>query len=228
MSASGGTPASRSVIDRLEELRGEVDYLKLLSVGKQGKEGNLAYNGHVRVEDSTAIGSPSSQREVFSTPMMTAPNTYRKAVNEASSSDVRVDESGEVVTVAAARNVIPNGKHEVDDDDFMAVRPAEVEKDWGAAGIAGNTTASDKVSVNSRSVNLSSVDGNGVSSTQTNRSTDESDALSTTRRLFQESMFREARNSAGTFDDTNSVNSFRRRSVASAPELDIPLSDSDV
>ncbi len=239
VSASAGTPASRSVMDRLQELRGEVDYLKLLSVGKQGKEGNLAYNG--RVEESTAHGSPSSQRNLFATPMVTAPNTNRKVVRESSSTIGREITSGEVkagevVTVTTSRNMIPNGKPrndgalDDDDDDFMSVRPAEVEKDWGSAGVSGTTVASDRVSGNSRSPIESSVGGNGASSTQTNRSSvsrpEESDALATARRLFQKSMFDEAENSTGTFDDasTEMENGYRPRR-ASAPELDIPLSD---
>lgn len=225
---SESSPASRSVIGRLQELRGEVDHLRLLSVGKETKGGSLAYTG--RVEESAAHSATPS-RDGLDTPMFTAPNTQRRPPSNRVS-----DNRSSVGGVNGGR------RKAIDEEDaFMAVRPAEVEEGWGTKSAAGDTVVNDKE--NEGHVQMGNVAARAAALEEASKSNSEADApsadadeiakgrpeeteaLATTRRLFQQSMFEEAEKSEGTLDEPDRNH---RRSIMSAPDLELPLSDSDM
>lgn len=253
VSASAGTPVSHTVIDRLQQLQGEVDHLKLLSNGKNGKDGNLAYRAddiqrsrpaHDAQSDlSPSDATPTSQHEVFSTPMVTAPNTLRKLQPELSSDNQKYTRANELdakqqlasSTVATNEPRITADKGSLkansDDDDFMAVAPAQVEHHWGpssaAAGASSSLGSSEDRSVQEIAL-PSGLVAHGLpkeNQPEPRNLTGESSTLSTARRLFQESMFRQAVYKLRPNGDSTSGQ--RPQSSASAPEMDLPLSDTD-
>lgn len=214
---SEASPASRSVMGRLQQLRGEVDHLRLLSAGRETKGGSLAYAG--RVEESAAGATETPAGSSPETPMFTAPNTQRRPPSNRVSDNKGAGEEGK-------------GERRGEEvDDFMAVRPAEVEEGWGVGQPAGGTGGGDEGegSVAERAARFEEK-ANGIDQATTPDDDEvaagrpeEADALATTRRLFQQSMFDEAEKSEGTPDETD-----RNLRRMSAPNLELPLSDSDI
>lgn len=192
----------------------------------RSKNGSLAYNGGstaITIDESQILLTPETE-EKFKTPMMTAPNTEKKAVPSTHIADIPQVE-----------------------DAFLNVAPAEIETHWGrnindsinSNKVSENrlSIASDKVSSNTASISSSAAIAANAAGTVTDNSEEakkRTEMLNTTRRLFEKSMKTNtetktdvATNGKPSATNENKDDNISRRSTKSAPDPELPLTDDD-
>jgi hypothetical protein len=149
---------SRGVLERLDELRVEVNNLKLLS-GQRSKDGSLSYGGtsHMdRDEFFTPRREPSSERGPQDGGRgggaeLSGSGRSRRSISFAPDRTPCGREDGKVpvagMSIAGARGetepgYAPSGRiGSAEIDDFMTLEPAQVEQSWVAKN---NTTGASK------------------------------------------------------------------------------------
>ncbi len=168
-----------------------------------------------------AIRQLSQTVSAANTPIST--NPYARSAKEGSlnygRAAVQVEDSAAVDTpFATAPNTEKKVVVHAEDDDFMKMEPAKVEKGWAGP----NTVASDKVSSNTESVNNVS---DTPATTIENGNKEREELLATTRRLFEESL--ELRKNFAVDETPAGADDTSRRSTRSAPDPEVPLSSDD-
>lgn len=244
VSASGGSEiVSHDVMDRLRDLRGEVDHLKLLSTGDRRKAGSLAYVGVNSFDSSAAHESRTSPHDVFQTPMTSLRERENQDADVVRTSDNK--QSTDVVQQSSTASPVADGGH----DDFMDIAPAEVDRSWGVQSRLASTQDSSSThtgpldqngdsagppadgvvsQISSEAVDtlapadqgVGPTSGTPASVTEMGMQEDEIASFSTARKLFE-------KKSNGEIPSADKLEMQKARPL-SMPPLETPLSDTEV
>lgn len=230
---------SRGVLERLDELREEVESLKAISEGKIRSEGSVGGVGGEGVREfytprlergiggrASLLGSAGSGNE-----SMAGKSTGSGNVTMAGKSAGTETES--MAGRAAAKRSVSFGGDD-SGDEFMKVEPAKVEKSWSSA-VEGTVAAGEFVKENEevrKDMGKEVSKEAGVADTGPVKAVDDDGAAEREAALFRfrESMAEEEDELSSPSETTPLVafgSGIHRLSTASAPAIETALSDVD-
>lgn len=227
VTASGGTDTSRVLRDGASESASDGGYLHYLNGNQAKKQGSLAYS-HVDSFTGNAGTVEESGAEFAKTPLAKLEKELLGSGNARSSTNVRGAKGGE----NAGGEELEKSRTKSDEDDFMAIAPAEVEDSWRTG------VAKDEEDVGGKQVEAVGNGWGGGEEIVDEVERVEEDGLEfaetsmtrRARRLFESEVMNEAKDVLGGMKSRDGTLMDERKDngrPVSMPEMEVALSDDE-